>query len=277
MGFGAMRLTGQPGNWGRYPDTPRAERVFRRALDLGVNFIDTAISYGAGHSEMLIADLLRPYAKGLMIATKGGNVKIGPGENRRDGSPANLRDSCEKSLSYLGLETIDLYQLHAVDPKVPFEDTIGALAALKAEGKIRRVGLCNVTVAQVKAAQAIVQIESVQNRYNLLFRTGQDVVDHCAAQKIAYIPWGPLDAQGFVYGGPLADAGSPLDAFAQARGARPGQVALAWLLAQGPHIIPIPGTTSVEHLEENMAAQDLRLTSADLAELKALRPAAALG
>jgi pyridoxine 4-dehydrogenase len=267
LGFGAMRLTGQPGNWGPYPDKPRAERVFRRAYDLGVNFIDTAISYGAGHSEMLIAELLRPYPKDLLIATKGGNVKTGPGQIHRDGSPANMRASCEASLGYLKVEAIDLYQLHAVDPLVPLEETVGALADLKAEGKIRRVGLCNVTVDELKRAQAIVAIESVQNKYNFSVRDSQDVLDDCAGQNIAFLPWGPLGANAFAPGAPLARAGGPLDALAANHATSPSQIALAWLLAQGPHVLPIPGTTSVEHLEENAAAGDIRLTSGELAVL----------
>jgi pyridoxine 4-dehydrogenase len=267
LGFGAMRLTGQPGNWGPYPDKARAGRVFRRALDLGVNFFDTAISYGAGHSEMLIAELLHPYPAELFIATKGGNVKTGPGALHRDGSPANMRRSCEASLGYLKLETIDLYQLHAVDPNVPLEDTVGAMADLRAEGKIRRVGLSNVSVDQIRLAQQIVEIESVQNKYNLNARDSQDVADYCAANAIAFIPWGPLDAHAFAKGAPLAEAGGPLEAAAKRLGATPGQVALAWLLAKGPHMIPIPGTTSVEHLEENAAASTLSLSAADLAEL----------
>jgi aryl-alcohol dehydrogenase-like predicted oxidoreductase len=267
LGFGAMRLTGQPGNWGPYPDKARAERVFRRAYELGVNFIDTAISYGAGHSEMLIAELLRPYPKDLLIATKGGNVKTGPGQLHRDGTPGNMRASCEASLGYLKVEAIDLYQLHAVDPNVPLEETVGAMAQLKAEGKIRRVGLCNVSVEQLQRAQAIVAIESVQNKYNFSVRESQDVLDYCAGQRIAFLPWGPLGANAFARGAPLAEAGGPLDALAARLGARPSQVALAWLMAQGPHVIPIPGTTSVEHLEENVAAGDIALSAEELAAL----------
>jgi aryl-alcohol dehydrogenase-like predicted oxidoreductase len=194
-------------------------------------------------------------------------VKTGPGALHRDGTPENMRRSCEASLGYLKVETIDLYQLHAVDPNVPLEDTVGAMADLKAEGKIRRVGLCNVSVEQLRLAQGVVEIESVQNKYNLNARESQDVADYCAANAIAFIPWGPLDAHAFAKGAPLADAGSPLEALAKRVGATPGQVALAWLLAKGPHMIPIPGTTSVEHLEENAAAAGLKLSAADLAEL----------
>jgi len=259
MGLGAMRLTGQPGNWGPYPDKARAEKVFRRALELGVNFFDTAISYGAGHSEMLIAELLSPYPADLFIATKGGNVKTGPGSLRRDGSPANMRRSCEASLGYLRVEAIDLYQLHVVDPEVPLEETVGAMADLKREGKIRRIGLCNVTLEQIERAQRIAEIESVQNKFNLNARASQAVLDYCASRQIAFIPWGPLDAHAFTQGAPLADGGSHLATLAARLGVTPGQVALAWLLAQGPHVIPIPGTTSVEHLEENVAARNLML------------------
>ena len=267
MGFGAMRLTGQPGNWGPYPDKARAARVFRRALELGVDFFDTAISYGAGHSEMLIAELLRPYPAGLFIATKGGLLKTGPGALHRDGSPANMRKSCEASLGHLGIDAIDLYQLHAVDPEVPLEETVGAMAELKREGKIRRIGLCNVTVEQIRAAQGIAPIESVQNKYNLDARESQAVLDYCASERIAFIPWGPLGAHAFAQKAPLADAGSRLEGVAARLGATPGQVALAWLLARGPHVIPIPGTTSVEHLEENVAARSLVLTPDALAAL----------
>ena len=267
LGFGAMRLTGQPGNWGPYPDKARAGKVFRRALDLGINFIDTAISYGAGHSEMLIAELLHPYPKELIIATKGGNVKIGPGENRRDCSPANLRSSCESSLSYLKLERIDLYQLHQVDPNTPFDVSIGALADLQTEGKIAHVGLCNVTVDQVKAARDITPIASVQNRYNVVDRASKDVLDYCTAEGIAFIPYGPFDAAGFVHGAPLAEAGSRLAPMAERLGITSGQLALAWLLHQAPNVIPIPGTTSPEHLVENAAARDVRLSAEDLAAL----------
>jgi aryl-alcohol dehydrogenase-like predicted oxidoreductase len=275
MGFGAMRLTGQPGNWGPYPDKARAERVLKRAYELGANFIDTAISYGAGHSEMLIADVLAPYPQDLFIATKGGFVKTGPGQSRLDGSRANLRTSCEASLGYLKVETLDLYQLHAVDPQVPLEESVGALAELQREGKIRRIGLCNVDVAQVKAAQALAEIVSVQNKYNLNFRQGEDVVDYCAAQQIAFLPWGPFDGRAFVQDAPLAHAGGRLAEVAKRVGATEGQVALAWLMAKGPNQIQIPGTTSVEHVEENMAAADVRLSPDDIAVLDGLTATAA--
>lgn len=190
IGLGAMRLTGQPGNWGPYPDKERARRVFQRVLDLGGNFIDTAISYGAGHSEMLIAELLHPYPTGLMIATKGGNIKTGPGELKRDGTPENLRRSCEASLGYLKTDCINLYQLHAVDRNVPIEDSIDALATLKQEGKIARIGLCNVRVDQIEIARRITEVESVQNRYNLSDRRNQKVVDYCRDQGIVFVPHG---------------------------------------------------------------------------------------
>jgi aryl-alcohol dehydrogenase-like predicted oxidoreductase len=270
MGFGAMRLTGQPGNWGPYEDKARAERVLKRAYELGANFIDTAISYGAGHSEMLLAEVLRPYPKDLLIATKGGYVKTGPSQSRLDGSPANLKASCDASLGYLKVEVIDLYQLHAVDPQVPFEDSVGALVELKQAGKIKRIGLSNVSVAQLKAAQRLAEIATVQNKYNLRFREGQDVVDYCVRQGIAFLPWGPFDARAFVQGAPLAEAGGRLDAIAARLGATQGQVALAWLLAMGPNLIPIPGTTSVEHVEENMAALAVQLSSEDMAALNEL-------
>ncbi len=266
LGFGAMRLTGQ-GNWGPYPDKPRAERVYRQAIELGVNFIDTAISYGAGHSEMLIADVLYPYPKDLMIATKGGNVRSAPGRPYRDGSPRNLRSSCESSLSYLKVDCIDLYQYHVVDPNTPYEDSIGTLAALKNEGKIRRVGLCNVTVEQVKTARAITPIVSVQNPYNVRNRACKAVLDYCKAEGIAFIPYRPFDGRAYVQSAPLAETGSQLEPIARRLGATSGQVALAWLLHQGPNVIPIPGTTSPEHLEENVAARYIELSPQDLAAL----------
>ncbi len=269
MGFGAMRLTGQPGNFGPYPDKPHAERVFRRAYELGVNFIDTAISYGAGHSEMLIAELLRPYPNDLLIASKGGFLKLGPSEVRKAGSPAELRKACEESLGNLKIDCIDLYQLHIPDPAVPFADSIGTLAALRQEGKIRRIGLCNVSVAEVKAAQAIVPIESVQNKYNVGFRAGQDVVDYCAAEGIAFLPWGPLDGVSTAQGSPLAHAGGRLGQVAERLGVRANQVALAWLMSRGDHVIPIPGTTSIDHLEQNVAAAGIALSADDLAILNA--------
>jgi pyridoxine 4-dehydrogenase len=267
IGFGAMRLTGQPGNWGPYHDKPQAERVLKRAYELGANFIDTAISYGAGHSEMLLAEVLRPYPKELIIATKGGYVRTGPRESRLDGSPANLKASCEASLRYLKVDVIDLYQLHAVDPQIPFDDSVGALVELKREGKIRRIGLCNVGVTEVKAARAIVEIATVQNKYNLHFREGQDVVDYCAKQGVAFLPWGPFDGRAFVQGAPLANAGGRLAVVAARLGATQGQVALAWLLAKGPNHILIPGTTSVAHLEENLGASTVQLALEDMAAL----------
>lgn len=270
LGFGAMRLTGQPNNWGPYPDKERAQQVFRRAIDLGVNFIDTAIAYGAGHSEMLIAELLRPYPADLTIATKGGLVKVSPDERRIDGSPACLRESCEKSLGYLQVDCIDLYQLHAVDPAVPLEDSVGALLDLKREGKIQRVGLCNVSVVQIKAAREIVEIETVQNKYNLHARQGHDVVDYCRTAQIAFLPWGPLDATFQAPNAPLAEHEGALGEMATRLGVAPGQLALAWLLRQGPHVIPIPGTTSVAHLEENVASAALDLPENEWARLDGL-------
>lgn len=266
MGFGAMRLSGQPGYWGPYADKPGAELLLRRGLELGLNFIDTSISYGNGHSEMLLAELLHPYPSGLMIATKGGLVKLGPAQYRHDGTPANLRGSCEASLKYLKLETIELYQLHRIDPEVPLEESLGALADLKREGKIERIGLSGVTVAEIKRAQAVTEIASVQNRYNLNARD-DEVVKYCADQNIAYICYGPLDASGYGTDARLVEKGSPAEKLAQTLGVTPGQIALAWLLAKGPHMIPIPGTTSVKHLEENMAAGIIELAPEQIAGL----------
>jgi pyridoxine 4-dehydrogenase len=242
LGFGAMRLTG-PGVWGAPADRPAALRVLQRALELGVNFIDTADSYGPGVSEEIIAEALHPYPSGLVIATKGGLTRAGPGHWGRDGHPAHLRAACEGSLRRLRLARIDLYQLHAVDPRVPLEDSLGELARLRAEGKIRHIGVSNVSAPELARAQRIVTVVSVQNRYNLADRDAEDVLKSCERAGIAFIPWFPLGA---------------------GRDAANAQRALAWLLARSPVMLPIPGTSSVSHLEENVAAASVRLSAREM-------------
>ena len=257
MGFGAMRITGQ-GIWGEPSDRENAKRVLRRAIELGVNLIDTADSYGPEVSENLIAESLFPYPTGLVVATKGGLTRSGPSQWHRNGKPSRLRRACEKSLQRLRVERIDLYQLHAIDSKVPLEDSVGELVRLKEEGKIRHVGLSNVSVEQLRRAQALLPIVSVQNRYNLSDRVSGDVIDVCAQESIGFLPWYPLAT------GALTRPGSSLDKVASRHGATLGQVALAWLLYRSPVMLPIPGTASIAHLEENVAAATLELTDSDL-------------
>jgi pyridoxine 4-dehydrogenase len=253
LGFGAMRITGD-GIWGP-PDDPEAARnLLRRVVEIGVNLIDTADSYGPEVSENLIADALHPYPDGLVIATKGGLQRTGPGQWPRDGRPEHLREACDGSLSRLKLERIDLYQLHAPDPEVPYEDSIGTLKELQDEGKIRHIGISNVSVEQLGQARELVEVVTVQNRYNLTDRSSEDVLEACEAAGIGFIPWFPLAI------GSLARPSGALDEVAHAHDATPGQVALAWLLARSRVMLPIPGTSSVEHLEENMAAEALTLT-----------------
>jgi pyridoxine 4-dehydrogenase len=260
VGFGAMRITGR-GIWGEPKDPERARNLLRRALDLGVNFIDTADSYGPEVSERLIAEALHPYPEGLVIATKGGYKSSGPYHLHPDGRPESLRRACEGSLKRLRLERLDLYQLHAVDPSVPFKESVGALAELRAEGKVRHVGLCNVGVEGLAQAQSIVPIVSVQNGYNLANRSGEAVLRTCERERLAFIPFLPLAR------GDLAVRRSGLNQVAARHGATPAQVALAWLLQSSPVTLPIPGTTSVRHLEENVAALNLRLSDEELEHL----------
>jgi pyridoxine 4-dehydrogenase len=268
VGYGAMRLCGQPGNFGPYADWDGGKRLLRRAVELGINFIDTAHPYGPGWNEELIADALAPYPSGLIVTTKGGVEKAGPGNVFADGSPESLRRFCEGSLKRLKLASIDLYQLHRPDPNVPFAESIGALATLRAEGKIRHVGLSNVSLAQVEEARSIVPIASVQNRYNFLEREDDPTVDYCTEHQIAYLPWGPLAAKPFAPEAPLADASSRLAQIASTLSITSGQLALAWLLHRSPNIILIPGTTSIAHLEENFAAGSIILPASVLAELE---------
>lgn len=254
IGFGAMRLTGE-GVWGPPKNRADAIAVLRRAVELGVNFIDTADSYGPAVSEELIAEALFPYPKDLVIATKGGWNRPGPNQWTHDASPAHLRKAVEGSLKRLRLERIPLYQLHVPDPVVPFEESVGTLAQLKREGKIRLVGLSNVTQEHLERARRIVPIVSVQNRYSFADREWDYVVDECQRNAIAFIPWYPLGA------GRLA--GEVLNEVARAHQASPHQVALAWLLKRSPIMLPIPGTSSVKHLEENIAAAPLRLSDSE--------------
>lgn len=260
LGFGAMRITG-PGVIGWPEDRENALRVLRRAVELGVNLIDTADSYGPEVSELLIAEALHPYPDGLVLATKGGLIHTEVGRWPTDGRPEHLREACEASLRRLRLERIDLYQLHRPDPDVPLEESVGELARLREEGKIRHVGLSNVSVEQLARAQAVVPIASVQNRYSLADRRSEEVLEECKRQGLAFFPWYPLAV------GDLALPGGSLGRIASARGATPAQVALAWLLARSPVLVPIPGTASVGHLEENVAAGQLELTGDELAEL----------
>ncbi|HEY6771953.1 MAG TPA: aldo/keto reductase [Solirubrobacterales bacterium] len=261
LGFGAMRITG-PGIWGPPADHDEAIAVLRRAVELGVNLIDTADSYGPHVSEELIAEALYPYPEDLLIATKGGLIRTGPGKWPRDGRPEHLREACEGSLRRLKLDTIELYQHHSPDKKVPYERSIGALKELQDEGKIRHIGVSNVSVDQLETAREIVEVVSVQNRFNLTDRRSQDVLERCEELGIAFFPWAPIAA------GELAEPGGPVDRIASAHDAKPGQVALAWLLARSAAIVPIPGTSSVEHLEENLAAAELQLSAEELAELE---------
>jgi aryl-alcohol dehydrogenase-like predicted oxidoreductase len=267
LGYGAMRLCAQPGNFGPYPDWEGGKRLLRRAVELGINFIDTAHPYGPGYNEELIGDALAPYPAGVIVTTKGGVEKTGPDKIFSDGSRASLRRFCEGSLRRLKLERVELYQLHRPDANVPFAESVGALAELRAEGKIGRVGLSNVTLEQVKEAQGIIPIASVQNRYNLLERGDDPVVDYCAEEQIAYLPWGPLAAKPFAREAPLAQGSGQLAQIAGELGATAGQVALAWLLRRSPNIILIPGTTSIPHLEENVAAGGIALSEAQFVAL----------
>jgi pyridoxine 4-dehydrogenase len=260
LGFGAMRITGK-GIWGGPTDRAEALRVVRRAVELGINFIDTADSYGPNVSEEIIAEALHPYPAGLAIATKGGFERPGPNQWVENGRPAHLKAACEGSLRRLRLDRIDVYQLHRIDPNVPAEDQLGALKHLQAEGKIRHIGLSEVSVRQIRHAQGIVPIVSVQNRYSLADRGSEDVLKYCEEQRIGFIPWFPL-AAGQLSGGDSAVAGVA----AQLK-ATPSQVALAWLLARSPVILPIPGTSSVEHLEENVAAADLKIDEDTMRQL----------
>jgi pyridoxine 4-dehydrogenase len=264
LGFGAMRITGR-GIWDEPEDPAGARALLRRVVQSGVNLIDTADSYGPEVSENLIAEALHPYPEDLVVATKGGFVRPGPNRWEPAGRPERLKRCCEDSLRRLRLERIDLYQLHTVDPAVPIEDSVAALAELQEEEKIRMIGLCNVTVEELERAQEVVPVVSVQNRYNVAERASEDVLEACDEQRIGFLPWYPLAT------GDLARAGGPLDEVARAHSATPAQVALAWLLARSPVCLPIPGTSSVAHFEENLQAAELELSDNQLSALDAVR------
>jgi len=263
LGFGAMRITG-PGIWGEPADRDEAIRVLRRAVELGVNLIDTADSYGPFISEDLIAEALYPYPEDLVIATKGGFTRQGPGRWMPVGRPEYLRQCVEMSLRRLRLDRIDLYQLHRIDPLVSLEDQLGELAAMRSEGKIRYIGLSEVSVAELARAREVVEIVSVQNRYNITDRRSADVLSYCGVEDIGFIPWHPLAV------GELARSGGVLDTAAKEHGVTPAQLALAWLLHDSPVQLPIPGTSRVEHLEDNIAAAGITLTGEEMARLTAL-------
>ncbi|MFL5386631.1 MAG: aldo/keto reductase [Longimicrobiaceae bacterium] len=268
IGFGAMRITGK-GIWGPPADRGEALRVLRRALELGVNLIDTADSYGPYVSEELIAEALHPYPEGLVIATKAGLERPGPDEWTPNGRPEHLRRAIEGSLRRLRVERIDLYQLHRIDPEVPADEQLGVMAELQREGKFLHFGLSETGIEEIEAARRVLPVASVQNRYNLQDRAQWEaVVDYCEREAIAFIPWFPLAA------GPLAREGGPVDRIARRLGATPGQVALAWLLRRSPVMLPIPGTSKVAHLEENVAAAGLEL---DEQSMRALDEASRAG
>ncbi|MEA2407743.1 MAG: pyridoxine 4-dehydrogenase [Thermoleophilaceae bacterium] len=260
LGFGAMRITGD-GIWGPPDDPEEAKRLLRRVVELGIDFIDTADSYGPEVSENLIAEALHPYPDGLVIATKGGLRRTGPGQWPRDARPERLKECCEGSLRRLKLDRIDLYQLHSPDPKVPLEDSMGALKELQDEGKIRHVGVSNVSLEELGVARGVVEVVTVQNRYNLEDRDSEDVLEECERQGIGFIPWFPLAT------GRLAEPGGPLDRIAREHDATPAQIALAWLLARSRVMLPIPGTSSIKHLEENVAATRIELSEDEVAEI----------
>ncbi|WP_063041508.1 aldo/keto reductase [Nocardia pseudovaccinii] len=263
LGYGAMWLTG-PGVWGEPADRPAAVRVVRAAVEQGVDFIDTADSYGPAVSEQIIADALHPYPPGVVVATKVGNTRPGPNVFVPLGRPDYLKQQVELSLRNLKLDRIDLIQLHRIDPDVPLADQIGALAELQEQGKVRHIGLSEVTVEQLQQARSITEIASVQNLYNLVNRASQGVLDYATAHGIAFIPWFPIAT------GALARPGSPVSDIAADLGATPAQVSLAWLLQTSPVILPIPGTTSVAHLNENLEAAKLSLSEEHMAKLDAL-------
>lgn len=262
LGYGVMQLPGA-GVWGESRDPVNAVRVLRRALELGVTLIDTADSYGPEVADLLIKEALYPYADDVVIATKVGFTRQGPNQWTAVGRPEYLRQQVELSLRHLALERIDLLQLHRIDPKVALEDQLGELVALQEEGKIRHIGLSEVSVDDLVAAQKITTIVSVQNMFNLARRDSEPLLEFCEANNIAFIPWFPLAT------GALAKANGPLDAFAQKHGASASQLALAWLLRRSPVLLPIPGTSSISHLEDNVAAGALELTDAEFAELSA--------
>jgi pyridoxine 4-dehydrogenase len=257
LGFGAMRITGS-GIWGEPADRGAAKAVLRQAIELGVNFIDTADSYGPNVSEELIGEALHPYPDDLVIATKGGLERTGPGQWPANGRPEHLIEACEGSLRRLKLEQIPLYQFHRPDPTVALEDSIGALVTLKEQGKIRHIGLSNVTEEQIRQAQRLTPIVSIQNRYNVDDRGSESLIDLCEQQQMVFLPWAPIQD---------LDSNDRVGAIAEKYGVGPRQIVLAWLLARSPSILPIPGTGSVEHLEDNVAAAAITLTRVEVAEV----------
>ncbi len=261
LGFGAMRLTGD-GVWGPPTDREESKRVLRRAVELGVNFIDTADAYGPDVSEQLIGEALSPYKEGVVIATKGGLTRQGPSKWLPVGRPEYLEQQVEMSLRFLKRDVIDLWQLHRIDPKVPVEESLGKIAEMQKAGKIRHVGLSEVKPHEIEQARKVVEIVSVQNKYNIGDRAHEDVVEYCAAEKIAFIPWFPVAA------GQLARPGGKLDAVAKRHGATVSQISLAWLLHRSPVMLPIPGTSSVAHLEENVAAAGVELSDSEWDEIE---------
>jgi pyridoxine 4-dehydrogenase len=262
LGYGAMRITGE-GIWGEPKDAAECKRVLKRAVELGVNFIDTADSYGPEVSERLIGEALSPYAKGVVIATKAGFTRQGPNIWKEVGRPEYLQQEVEMSLRRLKVERLDLWQLHRIDPKVPVEESLGVIKKMQEQGKIRHVGLSEVKPHEIDQARKVIKIVSVQNRYNIGDREHEDVVDYCTKHNIAFIPWFPVAA------GKLAKAGGPLDAAAKKHKATVSQLSVAWLLHHSPVILPIPGTSSVKHLEENVAAATVKLSAAEWKEIEA--------
>jgi pyridoxine 4-dehydrogenase len=260
LGFGAMRITGD-GIWGPPKDHDGVIATLRRAVELGINLIDTADSYGPYVSEELIAEALHPYPDDLVIATKGGLTRSGPNQWAPNGRPEHLREACEGSLKRLRVDRIDLYQLHSPDRNVPYEESVGALKDLQDEGKIRLIGVSNVSVEQLETAREIVQVVTVQNRFNLTDRNSEEVLERCEELGLGFIPWFPLAA------GSLAEPGGPLAEIAARHDAAPAQIAIAWLLARSEVMLPIPGTSSVDHLEANIAAAGIELTDEEIAEL----------
>src|SRR5436190_12413917 len=266
LGFGAMRLTGE-GIWGWLPDRENAKKVLRRAVELGVNFIDTADAYGPETNELLIAEALYPYPKGLVIATKGGSTRPSPGQWVPDGRPEYLAQAVDKSLKRLKLERIDLWQLHRIDRKVPVEKSLSAIKRAQDAGKIRHVGLSEVTVAEIERAKKVMPIVSIQNRYNITDRESEDALNYCAKEKMGFIPWAPIGGGG---SRSLSKVGTALEAEAKRHNVSVVQLALAWLLQKSPVMLPIPGTSSLAHLEENMAAEKLQLSAEEWKKIESL-------
>jgi pyridoxine 4-dehydrogenase len=262
LGYGAMRITGE-GIWGPPPDREAARAVVRRAVELGTTLIDTADSYGPDVSEEIIGEALRPYPEDVVVATKAGLTRSGPGEWTPCGRPDHIRAACEGSLRRLGLDTIPLYQLHRIDPEVPVEDSLGTMVELREEGKVRHIGVSEVTVDELHQCQALTPIATVQNRYNLVDREWEDVLDVCTSEGIGFLPWFPLAT------GSLAEGHDALSAASERLEVAPGAVALAWLLQRSPVVLPIPGTGSIDHLEQNVAAAGLRLTDEERTALDA--------